>query len=86
MDKRDNWLVFIVLSHFSSIHRSLGVKESDTGLASPNLWDLAADRQRMGEEHPLQVARCTKIWLRIGGLSLLCLLAHLCSCPSLCAG
>ena len=46
---------------FSSIHPSLGVKESDTGLASPNLWDLAADRQRMGEEHPLQVARCTKI-------------------------
>ncbi|KAG5637865.1 26S proteasome regulatory subunit 7 [Sphagnurus paluster] len=40
---------------------SLGVKESDTGLASPNLWDLAADRQRMSEEHPLQVARCTKI-------------------------
>ena len=38
-----------------------GVKESDTGLASPNLWDLAADKQRMGEEHPLQVARCTKI-------------------------
>jgi 26S proteasome regulatory subunit T1 len=38
-----------------------GVKESDTGLASPNLWDLPADRQRMSEEHPLQVARCTKI-------------------------
>lgn len=37
------------------------MKESDTGLASPNLWDLAADRQRMAEEHPLQVARCTKI-------------------------
>jgi 26S proteasome regulatory subunit T1 len=37
------------------------VKESDTGLASPNLWDLAADRLRMSEEHPLQVARCTKI-------------------------
>ncbi|TFK42821.1 hypothetical protein BDQ12DRAFT_696253 [Crucibulum laeve] len=43
------------------INEKLGVKESDTGLASPNLWDLAADRQRMGEEHPLQVARCTKI-------------------------
>ncbi|KAG5341988.1 26S protease regulatory subunit 7 [Termitomyces sp. Mn162] len=43
------------------INETLGVKESDTGLASPNLWDLAADRQRMGEEHPLQVARCTKI-------------------------
>lgn len=38
-----------------------GVKESDTGLASPNLWDLPADRMRMNEEHPLQVARCTKI-------------------------
>lgn len=37
------------------------MKESDTGLASPNLWDLPADRQRMTEEHPLQVARCTKI-------------------------
>ncbi|KAI0798107.1 P-loop containing nucleoside triphosphate hydrolase protein [Abortiporus biennis] len=43
------------------INEKLGVKESDTGLASPNLWDLAADRMRMGEEHPLQVARCTKI-------------------------
>ncbi|KAF9452806.1 26S proteasome subunit P45 [Macrolepiota fuliginosa MF-IS2] len=43
------------------INDKLGVKESDTGLASPNLWDLAADRQRMSEEHPLQVARCTKI-------------------------
>ena len=42
-------------------HYTTGVKESDTGLASPNLWDLAADRQRMSEEHPLQVARCTKI-------------------------
>lgn len=31
------------------------------GLAPPNLWDLLSDRQRMSEEHPLQVARCTKI-------------------------
>ena len=53
--------VYYTLSFFFAIYRSLGVKESDTGLASPNLWDLAADRQRMGEEHPLQVARCTKI-------------------------
>ncbi|KAF9792326.1 hypothetical protein BJ322DRAFT_1150570, partial [Thelephora terrestris] len=43
------------------INEKLGVKESDTGLSSPNLWDLPADRQRMSEEHPLQVARCTKI-------------------------
>ncbi|KAJ7929363.1 P-loop containing nucleoside triphosphate hydrolase protein [Mycena leptocephala] len=41
------------------INETLGVKESDTGLSSPNLWDLAADRAR--EEPPLQVARCTKI-------------------------
>jgi 26S proteasome regulatory subunit T1 len=37
------------------------VKELDTGLAPPNLWDIPADKQRMGSEHPLQVARCTKI-------------------------
>lgn len=33
----------------------LGVKESDTGLAAPNLWDIPADKQRMQEEQPLQV-------------------------------
>jgi 26S proteasome regulatory subunit T1 len=43
------------------INERLGVKESATGLAPPNVWDLAADIQRMNEEHPLQVARCTKI-------------------------
>ncbi|KAG0657307.1 26S proteasome regulatory subunit 7 [Rhodotorula mucilaginosa] len=43
------------------INDKMGVKELATGLAPPNLWDLAADKQRMGEEHPLQVARCTKI-------------------------
>ena len=36
------------------------MKESDTGLSSPNLWDLPADRQRMSA-HAFQVARCTKI-------------------------
>ncbi|KAJ8514661.1 hypothetical protein ONZ45_g7834 [Pleurotus djamor] len=43
------------------INEKLGVKESETGLASPNLWDLVADRVRMSEDHALQVARCTKI-------------------------
>ncbi|EGD78796.1 26S protease regulatory subunit 7 [Salpingoeca rosetta] len=38
-----------------------GIKESDTGLAHPGLWDLAADKQMMQEQPPLQVARCTKI-------------------------
>lgn len=36
-------------------------QESDTGLAPPHQWDLAADKQTMSEEQPLQVARCTKI-------------------------
>ncbi|KAJ4297229.1 26S proteasome regulatory subunit 7 [Collariella sp. IMI 366227] len=44
-----------------SVDEKIGVKESDTGLAPPHLWDVAADRQRMSEEQPLQVARCTKI-------------------------
>lgn len=38
-----------------------GIKESDTGLAPPALWDLAADKQVLQNEQPLQVARCTKI-------------------------
>jgi len=38
-----------------------GIKESDTGLGPPSLWDLAADKQMMQEEQALQVARCTKI-------------------------
>lgn len=45
----------------TSVNEKIGVKESDTGLAPPHLWDIAADRQRMSEEQPLQVARCTKI-------------------------
>ena len=37
------------------------MKESNTGLAPPHLWDIMADKQRMEGEQPLQVARCTKI-------------------------
>lgn len=43
------------------IHDIVGIKESDTGLAAAFKWDLAADKQMMSEEQPLQVARCTKI-------------------------
>jgi len=42
------------------VNEKMGVRESDTGLAPANLWDLAADKQRQGE-HPLQVARCQTI-------------------------
>ena len=45
-----------------TVNEKMGLKESDTGLAPPSTWDLPADRQRMKEEQPLQVARCTKIF------------------------
>eukprot|EP00735_Rhodelphis_limneticus_P011037 TRINITY_DN4085_c0_g1::TRINITY_DN4085_c0_g1_i1::g.11905::m.11905 TRINITY_DN4085_c0_g1::TRINITY_DN4085_c0_g1_i1::g.11905 ORF type:complete len:426 (-),score=98.52,sp/P0DKK0/PRS7B_ORYSJ/84.67/0.0,AAA/PF00004.24/1.5e-40,AAA_22/PF13401.1/0.00028,AAA_22/PF13401.1/3.1e+03,AAA_2/PF07724.9/0.00032,AAA_5/PF07728.9/0.00088,AAA_16/PF13191.1/0.001,AAA_17/PF13207.1/1.9e+03,AAA_17/PF13207.1/0.013,AAA_19/PF13245.1/0.0054,DUF815/PF05673.8/0.0069,RuvB_N/PF05496.7/0.017,AAA_28/PF13521.1/0.023,AAA_33/PF13671.1/0.0 len=38
-----------------------GIKETDTGLAPPGQWNLAADKQMMQQEQPLQVARLTKI-------------------------
>jgi len=37
----------------------MGVKETDTGLAPPNLWDVPADKQRMQEEQPLQASMGT---------------------------
>jgi len=43
------------------VNELTGIKESDTGLAPPALWDLAADKQALQQEQPLQVARCTKI-------------------------
>lgn len=51
--------------HLKKVNELAGIKESDTGLAHPGLWDLAADKQMMQEEHPLQVARCTKI-IKVG--------------------
>jgi 26S proteasome regulatory subunit T1 len=42
-------------------HFLLGVRESDTGLAPPSQWDLAADKLALQDFQPLQVARCTKI-------------------------
>eukprot|EP00040_Diaphanoeca_grandis_P035521 m.223631 g.223631 ORF g.223631 m.223631 type:complete len:438 (-) comp33408_c0_seq4:534-1847(-) len=47
--------------NMKKVNELTGVKESDTGLAHPGHWDLAADKQMMGEEQPLQVARCTRI-------------------------
>eukprot|EP00049_Salpingoeca_infusionum_P017771 m.354280 g.354280 ORF g.354280 m.354280 type:complete len:436 (+) comp16970_c0_seq1:321-1628(+) len=38
-----------------------GLKESDTGLCHPGLWDLQADKQMLSQEQPLQVARCNQI-------------------------
>ena len=43
--------VIIFANHFAFP----GIKESDTGLAPPALWDLAADKQTLQGEQPLQV-------------------------------
>jgi len=43
------------------VHELEGIKETDTGLGPPALWDLASDKQVLHKEQPLQVARCTKI-------------------------
>ena len=45
----------------TEIKSMAGVKESDTGLAQPSYWDIEGDKMMMQMEHPLQVARCTKI-------------------------
>ena len=50
-----------IKKHQQTVRDLIGIKESDTGLAQPSQWDLPGDKQMMGEEHPLQVARCTKI-------------------------
>merc|ERR1719461_1977799 len=43
------------------IQDAAGVQEGDFGHANPALWDLNADKEMMGTEQSLQVARCTKI-------------------------
>lgn len=50
-----------IQSIMKRVNELTGIKESDTGLAPPALWDLAADKQTLQNEQPLQVARCTKI-------------------------
>lgn len=37
------------------VNELTGIKESDTGLAPPALWDLTADKQTLQNEQPLQV-------------------------------
>lgn len=39
-----------------------GIKESDTGLAVPGLWDIQADKQALQTEEPLQVGVFWILW------------------------
>ncbi|KAG7368590.1 proteasome-activating nucleotidase [Nitzschia inconspicua] len=50
-----------IKTHQQTVKDLIGIKESDTGLSPPSMWDLVGDKQMMSEEAPLQVARCTKI-------------------------
>jgi 26S proteasome regulatory subunit T1 len=50
-----------IKAHQQTVKDLIGIKESDTGLSPPSMWDLVGDKQMMSEEAPLQVARCTKI-------------------------
>ena len=50
-----------IKKHQEEVKKLIGIKESDTGLSPPSMWDLVGDKQMMSEEAPLQVARCTKI-------------------------
>ncbi|GMI40126.1 hypothetical protein TrCOL_g12988 [Triparma columacea] len=50
-----------IKEHQKTVTDLIGIKESDTGLSQPSQWDINGDKQMMQEEHPLQVARCTKI-------------------------
>lgn len=50
-----------IKKHQTEVKTLIGIKESDTGLSPPSMWDLVGDKQMMSEEAPLQVARCTKI-------------------------
>jgi 26S proteasome regulatory subunit T1 len=43
------------------VNEMTGIKESETGLAPPSMWDIQGDKQMLQQELPLQVARCTKI-------------------------
>ena len=44
-----------IQAKIKSVNEAAGIKESDTGLAIPALWDLAADKQALQTEEPLQV-------------------------------
>lgn len=44
-----------------ALNKLSGVKESETGLAPQNMWDLNGDVQTMKSNNPLHVSRCTRI-------------------------
>eukprot|EP00605_Chrysophyceae_sp_TOSAG23-4_P002294 GSChrysophyteH1.ASY1.ANO1.2540.1 assembled CDS len=43
-----------IKKHQDKVKELIGIKESDTGLSMPSMWDLPADKQALQEEQPLQ--------------------------------
>ncbi len=57
-----------ITAAMKKVNELAGTKESDTGLAVPALWDLAADKQALQTEEPLQVyyrkySQCTHMYM-----------------------
>lgn len=53
-----------ITAAMKKVNELAGTKESDTGLAVPALWDLAADKQALQTEEPLQVSEIKTIDVR----------------------
>lgn len=50
-----------IVNELANVKKLVGIKESDTGLAPPSMWDLVADQKMGKEDQALQVAKVTKI-------------------------
>lgn len=50
-----------IVNELKAVKKLIGIKESDTGLAPPSMWDLVSDKQMGKEEQALAVAKITKI-------------------------
>lgn len=50
-----------ITANLKRVNELAGVRESDTGLSPPALWDIVSDQQMMQQEQPLQVAWVNKI-------------------------
>ena len=58
-----------IAARMKKVNELAGIKESDTGLALPALWDIQADKQALQTEEPLQVSGCGREgWVWHGGV------------------
>ena len=65
-----------ITSTMKRVNELAGIKESDTGLAVPALWDIQADKQALQTEEPLQVHTYTHIHTHMCMLTCTCMHTH----------